>query len=94
MNMFPRFGMHGYYGVGVGAWILGILAIILIVAFIVAVIWFIVWLARRGRYEHRTHMTPVSQSPEEILKARYARGEITREQYQQMLEDLKLPPGK
>ena len=29
-----------------------------------------------------------NQSPKEILQARYARGEITREQYQQMLEDL------
>jgi uncharacterized membrane protein len=27
-------------------------------------------------------------SPKEILQARYARGEITREQYQQMLADL------
>ncbi len=30
-----------------------------------------------------------SQSPEEILKARYARGEITREEYDQMRQDLK-----
>ena len=29
-----------------------------------------------------------NQSPKEILQARYARGEITREQYQQMLNDL------
>jgi len=91
--MFPRFGMHGYYGMGWGAWVVGIIILVLIVAFIVALVWFIVWLARRGRYEHRTHITQAGQSPEEILKARYARGEITREQYQQMLEDLKLPPG-
>ncbi|WP_242947944.1 SHOCT domain-containing protein [Carboxydocella sp. ULO1] len=29
------------------------------------------------------------ETPEEILRKRYARGEITREEYQQMLEDLK-----
>lgn len=29
-----------------------------------------------------------SQSPRDILQARYARGEITREQYQQMVQDL------
>jgi putative membrane protein len=92
--MFPRYGMHLNYGLGIGVWIVGIIFLILVIAFIVALIWFIVWLARRGRYERREHMTSVSQSPEEILKARYARGEITREQYQQMLEDLKLPPGK
>jgi putative membrane protein len=92
--MFPRYGMHLNYGLGIGAWIVGIIILILIIAFIVALIWFIVWLARRGRYEHRNHIVQGGESPEDILKARYARGEITREQYQQMLEDLKLPPGK
>lgn len=29
-----------------------------------------------------------SQTPSEILKARYARGEITREDYEQMSRDL------
>ena len=29
-----------------------------------------------------------SQTPEEILKARYARGEISREEYEQMRRDL------
>jgi putative membrane protein len=29
-----------------------------------------------------------SQTPREILQARYARGEITRDQYQQILQDL------
>ena len=29
-----------------------------------------------------------SQSPVEILKARYARGEISREEYEQMRRDL------
>ena len=29
-----------------------------------------------------------SQTPHEILQARYARGEITREEYDQMCQDL------
>lgn len=29
------------------------------------------------------------EAPEEILRKRYARGDISREEYQQMLEDLK-----
>ena len=29
-----------------------------------------------------------SQTPEEILKARYARGEISRDEYEQMHRDL------
>lgn len=31
---------------------------------------------------------PNNQSPENILKARFARGEISREEYDQMLRDL------
>ncbi len=31
---------------------------------------------------------PVGQSPGEILAIRYSRGEITREQYEQMKKDL------
>jgi uncharacterized membrane protein len=37
---------------------------------------------------NQTSSAQTSQTPLEILKARYARGEITREQYQQMLQDL------
>jgi len=33
-------------------------------------------------------MVEAQTSPREILQIRYARGEITREQYLQMLEDL------
>lgn len=37
----------------------------------------------------RRSTTAGPSSPEEILKSRYARGEIDREQYQRMLEDLR-----
>jgi putative membrane protein len=36
----------------------------------------------------QTGPAPTSQTPLEILKARYARGEITREEYDQMRRDL------
>lgn len=35
---------------------------------------------------------PAIRSAEDILDERYAKGEITREQYVQMKEDLKSPP--
>jgi uncharacterized membrane protein len=52
-----------------------------------------VWLWRRvnaGGHGMTTSQqsTRSDASPKEILQMRYARGEITREQYQQMLGDL------
>ncbi|MGA9098495.1 MAG: SHOCT domain-containing protein, partial [Methanotrichaceae archaeon] len=35
---------------------------------------------------------PISRNVEDILAERYAKGEITREQYMQMKEDLKSSP--
>ena len=37
---------------------------------------------------NETWPVQTSQTPAEILKARYARGEITREEYEQVLRDL------
>lgn len=37
---------------------------------------------------NQTGPAPTSQTPAEILKARYASGEITREEYEQTRRDL------
>jgi putative membrane protein len=37
---------------------------------------------------NQTRPPQTSQTPFEVLKARYARGEITREEYEQMRRDL------
>jgi len=37
---------------------------------------------------NQTGSAPTNQTPEEILKARYARDEITREEYEQIRRDL------
>ena len=37
---------------------------------------------------NQTRSSQTGQSPVEILKARYVRGEITREEYEQMRRDL------
>lgn len=37
---------------------------------------------------NQTRPGPTSQTPLEILKARYVRGEITREEYEQVRHDL------
>jgi uncharacterized membrane protein len=57
-------------------WLWGILWIVLLV-------WFITWLFRGPRW-HRYRYA----SPSEILKARYASGEITKKQYTEMMKDI------
>ena len=41
-----------------------------------------------GHDQHSTNLSTQTESAEEILRQRYARGEITREQYLEMLETL------
>jgi putative membrane protein len=85
-------GMMGGSGFGFGG--LGlvgmILNLVITLGVIVGIVMLVVWLVRRVGSEG-----PGSQRagggqlpPREILQVRYARGEITREQYQQMLTDL------
>jgi putative membrane protein len=74
--------MHygSYYGWGYG---MGFTMIIFWVLFIVGVVYLVRYIAKGpSRYESR-------ETPLYILKKRYARGEITKEQYDRMREDLK-----
>ena len=74
---YPGFGMMGF----VGGWI----GLLFNLAILVGIVVLIVWAVKRFT---KGTSTPNVQNPREILQARYARGEITREQYQQMLQDL------
>jgi putative membrane protein len=67
---------YGYYGFMAG---FGLLWSILFWALL---IWLIVWLVRRGGAMHST------EGAVEILKERYAKGEITKKQYDDMKKDL------
>jgi putative membrane protein len=76
--------MHGFGfgGMGLfGGWI----GLILNLAIIIGIVFLVVWAVKR--FTGGTN-SPTAQTPREILQTRYARGEITREQYQQMLNDL------
>jgi len=63
----------------------GWIGLILNVAIIVGIVILVVWAIKRFT---DGNVSPNRQTPREILQTRYARGEITREQYQQMLQDL------
>lgn len=68
-----------HWGYGMGGWMM-LLWFLIAVAIIALVVWAITRAAAsQGR----------GTGPEEILRERYARGEITREQFEQMREDLR-----
>lgn len=82
LSFFAYGGRGGFFPFPFG-WLGGIF-LILIVFWIAR---WIFWPWGRGwyRYEHR--------SAESILKERYARGDINKEQFQQMMQDLRKDGG-
>lgn len=85
--------MHGwgFYGIGGFEWIWVIVNLAIIVAVIVAIVLFVIWLVRRLTASN--HVTgPATRSAVEdakaIAKGRYAQGEISREEYQQIIADI------
>jgi uncharacterized membrane protein len=76
--------MMGYWLGGMGWWMA--LAGLVCVAFWGGLIWLTVWgvnkIARRG------NMSASNSSPLEIAKGRYARSEITKEQFDQIKKDI------
>ena len=67
----------------------GLIGLIFNLVILVGIVMLIVWAVKRFSSGASNWNQPSgNQSPREILQARYARGEITREQYQQMLNDL------
>jgi putative membrane protein len=78
------YGMMDGYGYG-----FGLIGMILNLAIIIGIVWLVIWAVRRFTSGTAAgYPAAGAQSPREILQLRYARGEITRDQYQQMLKDL------
>jgi putative membrane protein len=85
-----RFGFfsRSYYGMpmmGGGGWVFGLLGFIFICFLVFMVIRFVSW----GSMGHRRSYRWSNVDAEEILRQRYAKGEITKEQFDQMLRDLR-----
>lgn len=79
-DFFPFFGMP--YGLG---WMFMILFWVLVLAGVIALVrWLFVGASRPGR----NMSSPVQRTPTDILRERYARGEIDREEFMQRLEDV------
>jgi len=70
------FGNHGFMGGGF-MWIFWI-------AFIVGLFFLIKWIVQQNKPVEQKHV----ENPIEILKKRYARGEINKEEFEQKKKDL------
>lgn len=75
-----------------GIWLFPVIMPIVMLVVMLLVIYFIFgrgrfgppWLDRRDNYENRQS----SESPLDILKKRYAKGDITREEFEQIKKDI------
>ena len=77
--------MGGFFGGGMG-WIGMILRFICFILIIIGIILLIVWLAKRAT--HSVIEDKTGSKALEVLKERYAKGEITKDQYESMKKDL------
>ena len=78
------------HGTGFGGWLFLILNILFYGTIFVGIFVFIIWAIRQMGSKGSTQKEREAESsPEAILKTRYARGEITREEYLAIRDDLK-----
>ena len=80
------FGPHMGFG-GFGMIIGMILVLLFFIAVIAAITTFIVLAAKRSKYGHE-YWHKMGGKSIEILKERYAKGEITKEQFDNMKKDI------
>jgi putative membrane protein len=80
--------MMGYWYGGLG-WIGMVINLIISVALIIGVVFLVIWIVKRlSNYNSVRMFNNAGPSAVEIAKERYAKGEITREEFQKLLTDL------
>jgi putative membrane protein len=79
--------MMFWWGSGFPTGPLGVLMIILMIVFWGGLIALIVWAVSRFTREHKTEASD-KRGALDIAKGRYARGEITKQQFEQIKRDL------
>lgn len=72
--------INGMFGGMWFGWLLGIVIIVL-------VIWVVIQISNKNQQTNSTNMIG-KETPLDILKKRYAKGEITKEQFEEMKNDL------
>ena len=79
--------MFGHGGFG---WFGMLIGLVFVVAVVVGLVWLAVTLIRRAddRNPQLKTQEQAGLNPREVAAMRYAKGEISREEYQQILSDL------
>jgi len=95
--MMPGFGWNGCCGFGsLGnlGWIGWIINLVLTLGILIGLVILIIWVIRKITNSQNGSIFSSSQgergitTAQDLIKIRYARGEISREEFHQMLEDL------
>ena len=76
-------GYYNGYGIGLG---MGFFSWVFMALFWAAVIWLIVWLVNQNK--HSGNKDTGTRKPLDILKERYAQGEITKKEYNSIKKDI------
>ena len=79
--------MMGYWFGNYG-WIGMIINLVLSIGLITGIVFFVIWIVKEVNKLKRGSQNKEASSAIEIAKERYAKGEITREDFQNLLIDL------
>jgi len=81
--------MYWGWHLGQGGWVVGLIGMLIWLAIIGLFVLLVVRLVSRPRHDQPWSMQPRPDDPEEILRARFARGEIPPDEFEQRLEVLR-----
>jgi putative membrane protein len=81
----PQWGMMGNWGYSYGY---GLFHMIIWIVVLIAIVALVVWLVRSLAGPGAHHMPPRRSSGLDVLEERYARGEISRDEYLEKKRDL------
>ena len=80
--------MMGYWFGGIG-WIFLIINLVLLIGAFIAVVFLVIWIVKQlSNNNPGQALNHDVESAVEIAKERYAKGDITREEYQKLIIDL------